>query len=66
MDFEKCCICGKTTAIRYDTPICQRTGYMEGAGQLCMDCYRDILFPGKKVEQEEDLMQAELICGQVK
>lgn len=32
-------MCGKETAYDFETHIDYRTGYIEGAGQLCIKCY---------------------------
>ena len=37
--YETCVSCGEMTPIRKDIPIDQRFHYVEGAGQLCHDCY---------------------------
>jgi len=36
---EKCVLCGKDTAFRFNDHIDMRTGYVEGAGQMCSSCY---------------------------
>lgn len=36
--YDKCVSCNATTPYRKDTPIDQREGYKEGAGQLCNSC----------------------------
>ncbi len=36
---DKCIMCGKETAYDFETHIDYRTGYIEGAGQLCIACY---------------------------
>lgn len=36
---EKCIICGVETTTLKTTHIDFRTGYVEGAGQLCRECY---------------------------
>jgi hypothetical protein len=36
---DKCVLCGKETAYLRSTHIDMRIGYIEGSGQLCMDCY---------------------------
>lgn len=36
---EKCVICGKETNEPIDKPIDFRYYYIEGAGQLCEECY---------------------------
>lgn len=37
---DKCISCGKETSYNSDTHIDMRYGYIEGAGQLCINCYR--------------------------
>ncbi len=44
-DFERCIMCGKITDVPRDMPIYKRIGYMDGSGQLCLECYRKINFP---------------------
>lgn len=36
---DKCIMCGKETAYDFETHVDLRTGYIEGAGQLCSMCY---------------------------
>lgn len=36
---DKCVLCGKETDYLRSTHIDMRIGYVEGSGQLCMDCY---------------------------
>jgi hypothetical protein len=36
---EKCAICGVETTTLKTTHIDYRTGYIDGAGQLCRECY---------------------------
>lgn len=38
-NIEKCVICGKDTEYHVNDIIFYRYGYIEGAGQLCKDCY---------------------------
>jgi hypothetical protein len=42
--FDRCVDpkCGKTTKYLITDPIEIRTGYMEGAGQLCPNCFREL------------------------
>lgn len=47
---EKCVMCGNATAYTKKTPTIQRAGYMEGAGQLCMDCSERI-YPRSAAER---------------
>ena len=39
---EKCVICGKETPYILTTSVEYRVGYISGAGQLCMKCYREL------------------------
>lgn len=43
--YEECVICKRKTSIRRDENIQQRSGYVEGVGQLCYDCYRSLNQP---------------------
>ena len=40
MSNEICILCGKETTVDVNTHIDFRTGYIEGAGQLCVECYQ--------------------------
>ena len=60
MTYEKCCLCGKTTDISFDTPIDKRNGYIEGFGQLCMECYLDSSDPGRKNRRENEKLTENL------
>lgn len=37
--YEDCILCGRKTTTLKTTHIDFRTGYIEGAGQMCRDCY---------------------------
>lgn len=37
--YEICIVCGAKTHVKFSTHIDYRTGYIEGAGQLCRSCY---------------------------
>ena len=37
-EFEVCIKCGKLTTIKKTDNVVYRSGYIEGAGQLCLDC----------------------------
>lgn len=39
---EQCVSCGENTEYTKSTPIEKRTGYIQGAGQLCLKCYREL------------------------
>ena len=53
---DNCVTCNKETLYRIDDPIDMRIGYIEGAGQLCLDCFGKIYVgttskvKGKKIE----------------
>ena len=42
MNNEKCVMCEKDTKYYISTPISKRLYYIEGAGQLCKICYKNI------------------------
>ena len=44
---DTCVICGKETEYTKDTPIQNRIGYVEGAGQLCRDCHMELYLKGQ-------------------
>lgn len=46
---EKCVMCGNFTQYKYSTPIFLRKYYIEGAGQLCEECYNNIYLKNKAV-----------------
>jgi hypothetical protein len=39
---DLCIMCGKETAYDFETHIDYRVGYVEGAGQLCHNCYTNV------------------------
>ncbi len=41
-EIEKCVLCGEPTPYLITTPISERNYYIEGSGQLCGNCHRDI------------------------
>lgn len=43
--YETCVMCKRKINIRKDKPIQERDGYIEGAGQLCYECYKEIIDP---------------------
>lgn len=49
---DNCVTCNKETLYRIDDPIDMRIGYIEGAGQLCLDCY-DKIYIKPKVKKED-------------
>lgn len=40
--FETCVMCGKETDVLKVSHINNRTTYVEGAGQLCVECYTKV------------------------
>lgn len=44
---ETCVSCGKQTDIPKERNISERRFYIEGAGQLCRDCYYQLYGPGR-------------------
>lgn len=47
-DIEHCVVCGCATEYTKETSISERIGYVEGAGQLCQDCYKDLYLKGSE------------------
>jgi len=41
-ELETCVCCGKTVNIQIAMHIDERKTYVEGVGQLCLDCYNNI------------------------
>ena len=41
-DFESCIKCGTVTNVRKDSLVEFRPNYVEGAGQLCVDCHKKL------------------------
>lgn len=39
---EHCVLCKRQTNIPFDRPIDERLYYVEGVGQLCRDCAREL------------------------
>ena len=46
---EICVLCGKPTGILRDRDISLRDCYVEGAGQLCRDCYFKVYGGSKRI-----------------
>ena len=44
-EIEHCVICGKPTEYCRNMPIDKRECYVEGAGQLCRECFRKFYLP---------------------
>ena len=51
---DKCVLCGKPTDYSKDTPVYNRDYYVDGAGQLCPDCYKDLYLKEKSREGERE------------
>lgn len=45
---DKCVTCGKETLYDREDHIDTRLGYVEGSGQLCLDCYDEIYIKQEK------------------
>ena len=48
---EKCVVCKEETKYNKEDHIDFRIGYIEGSGQLCLNCYNEIYV--KKTRQEK-------------
>ena len=44
-EYDHCVLCGVETPYKRSTHIDMRTGYVEGAGQLCKNCYEKDTIP---------------------
>lgn len=42
---EYCILCGRLTDTAKDQPLSEREHYIEGAGQLCRECYQELYVP---------------------
>ena len=51
---DKCVVCDKDSLYDRETHIDYRIGYIEGSGQLCLDCY-DLIYVKPKVEDRFDV-----------
>lgn len=54
---EKCVSCGKETEIPINKHIDARTGYIEGAGQICSQCFIKYF---KEVHKKDDDVSGKL------
>ena len=50
---DKCVTCDVETKYSRHDHIEYRIGYIEGAGQLCLDCFDDIYIKPKKINGHE-------------
>lgn len=51
-EFENCVVCRKQTDVPKTRDISERKYYIEGAGQLCRDCYFEIYGKGRTPGQD--------------
>lgn len=49
LEYDLCVLCGKMSEYTKETPIDQRVGYIEGAGQLCLECYQFVYLKDKVI-----------------
>ena len=54
---ERCVRCGKETEYDVETPITVRRFFIEGAGQLCEECWRKLYDHdrNRKIDSENEL-----------
>jgi hypothetical protein len=50
---DKCVSCGEDTTYDREEHIDFRIGYIEGAGQLCLECYDKIYVKSKTKKENE-------------
>jgi len=50
---DKCVSCGVDSLYEEWEHIDNRIGYIEGSGQLCLDCFDEIYNPSKKTKAKE-------------
>jgi recombinational DNA repair protein (RecF pathway) len=51
IETEKCVFCGRNTGVSINTHIDSRKTYVEGAGQLCAECFKETY---NKVHKKDD------------
>jgi len=54
---DKCVVCKKDSHHNKDEHISARLGYIEGTGQLCLDCYDKIYIRGKNEIQNNSTIR---------
>ena len=54
---DKCVSCGVETSYDKTDHVDFRLGYVEGAGQLCLDCYSEIYDLKPKLQGMEQLIK---------
>lgn len=52
-EYENCVLCGKRTEILRKTPTHSRENYIEGCGQLCPECVKEVY--GKERERRRTI-----------
>jgi Pyruvate/2-oxoacid:ferredoxin oxidoreductase delta subunit len=57
LDKDKCVNCKRETLYSKETHIDFRLGYVEGAGQLCLDCYGVIYGLAPKLQGKEKFIK---------
>lgn len=53
--YERCIFCGQVTDVPSRTPIDLRYAYLEGAGQLCLECYYGRIVKPARLAERHDL-----------
>ncbi len=48
-NIERCVLCGKETNVSKDKHVNQRDNYVDGCGQLCIACWREL---NKSIKQQ--------------
>ena len=56
---EKCVTCKKETKYDREEHIDYRVGYIEGAGQLCLDCYDELYIKPKLGDKNEQVTKSD-------
>jgi len=56
---EPCVSCKKVTTYDREDHIDYRIGYIEGSGQLCLDCYDKIYIKPKVGEKNEQIHKSD-------
>ncbi len=54
-EYETCVLCGKSVGVLQSTSVQCRTDYIEGCGQLCPECARNVSESGKKQVKKEGI-----------
>ena len=50
---ERCVLCRRLMDIPKGVPLAVRKGYIEGAGQLCENCFRELYKTGERGSMED-------------